>query len=77
MLVLTRKLNESIIIGDDVQISVIEINNSNIKLGINAPMDTSIYREEVFKKIREENEFSSTSGLIDFSDFPKTIVSKN
>ncbi len=67
MLVLTRKLGESIIIDENVQISVIEINKNNIKLGVNAPKELTIYREEVFLKIREANELSSSSGMVDFT----------
>jgi carbon storage regulator len=69
MLILTRKLGESIIIDENVQISVIEINKNNIKLGVNAPKELTIYREEVFLKIKEENAQSSSSGIIDFIDF--------
>jgi len=69
MLILTRKLGESIIIDENVQISVIEINKNNIKIGINAPKELTIYREEVFLKIKEENAQSSSSGIIDFVDF--------
>jgi carbon storage regulator len=69
MLVLTRKLGESIIIDENVQISVIEINKNNIKLGVNAPKELTIYREEVFLKIREANELSSSSGIIDCINF--------
>ena len=72
MLILTRKLGESIIIDENVQISVIEINKSNIKLGVNAPKELTIYREEVFCKIREANELSSSSGIIDFINFSDT-----
>ena len=68
MLILTRKLGESIIIGEKVQLSVVEINKNNIKIGINAPKDITIYREEVFEKIKDENEMSSTSGIIDLTD---------
>jgi len=74
MLILTRKLGESIIIDDNVQISVIEINKNNIKIGVNAPRDLPIYREEVFLKIKEENAQSSTSGVIDFVDFSSSTL---
>jgi carbon storage regulator len=73
MLILTRKLGESIIIGEKVQLSVVEINKNNIKIGINAPKDVTIYREEVFEKIKEENEMASISGIIDFTDISNTI----
>ncbi|MGR3292734.1 MAG: carbon storage regulator CsrA [Candidatus Scalindua sp.] len=74
MLVLTRKLGESIIINENVQISVIEINKNNIKLGVNAPKELTIYREEVFLKIKEENAQSSSSGIIDFVDFSSSTL---
>ncbi len=74
MLILTRKLGESIIIDDNVQISVIEINKNNIKIGVNAPKELTIYREEVFVKIKEENSQSSSSGMIDFADFHGTTL---
>jgi len=72
MLILTRKLGESIIIDENVQISVLEINKNNIKLGVNAPKELTIYREEVFLKIREANELSSSSGIIDVINFSGT-----
>jgi carbon storage regulator len=72
MLILTRKLGESIIIDENIQISAIEINKNNIKLGINAPNNVTIYREEVFLKIREANELSSSSGVIDVINFSNT-----
>jgi carbon storage regulator len=73
MLILTRKLGESIIIGENVQLSVVEINKNNIKLGINAPKDITIYRQEVFEKIKEENEMSSISGIFDLADISNNI----
>ena len=76
MLILTRKLGERIIIGEKVQLSVVEINKNNIKIGINAPKDITIYREEVFEKIKKENEMSSVSGIINFTDISNTIKNK-
>ncbi len=73
MLILTRKLGESIIIGENVQLSVVEINKNNIKIGINAPKNITIYREEVFKKITEENKMASTSGIVDLTDISNII----
>ena len=74
MLILTRKLGESIIIDDNVQISVIEINKNNIKIGVNAPRDLPIYREEVYLKIKAENTQASSSGIIDFVDFSSSTL---
>ncbi len=55
MLVLSRKINESIMIGDQIEIKVLEIRDNHIKLGIIAPRNVSIHRQEVFAEIREEN----------------------
>ncbi len=74
MLILTRKLGESIIIDEDVKISIVEINNKNIKIGINAPKELSIFREEVFLNIKEENTQSSASGIIDVVNFCGTTL---
>lgn len=55
MLILTRKVGESVAIGDDIQVSVVEIKGSQVKLGIRAPREVSVHREEIFLKIQEEN----------------------
>jgi len=61
MLVLTRKVGESIQINDDVKITVIEVKGRNIRIGIDAPKTTKVYREEVFLKIKEENKTASAT----------------
>ena len=55
MLVLSRKTKESIIIGDNVEIQIIDIKGDQVKIGINAPRNVSIYRKEVFEEIQREN----------------------
>lgn len=55
MLVLTRKLNQSIVINNNIAIKVIEIKDGNIKLGINAPKEIPIFRQEIFEEIQTEN----------------------
>ncbi|MQY77252.1 MAG: carbon storage regulator CsrA [Spirochaeta sp.] len=55
MLILTRKLNESIMIGDQVEISVVDIRGDQIKIGIKAPKHVKIYRQEVYRAIQQEN----------------------
>jgi carbon storage regulator len=67
MLILTRKLGESVIIGDNTKLTVVEISKNQIKFGIEAPKSVTIHREEVFKKIKDENENSSSSNFIDLS----------
>lgn len=65
MLILTRKLGESIIIEDNIKITVVDINKQQIKLGIDAPKNITIYREEIAMKIKEENQLPSASVIID------------
>ncbi|UCZ52691.1 carbon storage regulator CsrA [Bacillus shivajii] len=55
MLVLTRKLNESIKIGDDIEVKVIGVEGDQVKLGINAPKNIDIHRKEIYLAIQEEN----------------------
>lgn len=55
MLALTRKVNESIMIGNDVEITVLEIRGEQIKLGISAPKSVPVYRKEVYVQIQDAN----------------------
>ena len=58
MLVLTRKTEESIRIGNNVVITVLECNNGHTKLGINAPREVPVHREEVYERIKSKNKAS-------------------
>ncbi|MDX8044601.1 carbon storage regulator CsrA [Gracilibacillus sp. S3-1-1] len=55
MLVLTRKTNEAIQIGDDIQIKVISVDGDQVKLGISAPKDVEVHRKEIYQAIQQEN----------------------
>ena len=55
MLILSRKINEKIMIGDDVSVSVIEIRGDQVRLGVDAPKTVKVYRQEVFDAIKAEN----------------------
>ena len=55
MLVLTRRLGESINIGDEIKITVVDIDGKQVKVGIEAPRDVAIFREEVYERIKQEN----------------------
>jgi carbon storage regulator len=61
MLVLTRKLGESIAIDDHIKIRVVQIKGKQVRLGIEAPKDTKIHREEVYLAIQNQNQESSTT----------------
>ncbi len=54
MLVLTRRKGESIILGDDVEVKILELHGSQVKVGVAAPQSLSVHRKEVYKKIKEE-----------------------
>ncbi len=55
MLALSRKENESIIIGNDIEITILEVKGEQVKIGITAPKSVPIYREEVYAQIKEAN----------------------
>lgn len=55
MLVLTRKIGESIHIGDDVRLTILSVQGQNVKVGILAPRTMMVHREEIYEKIVEEN----------------------
>ena len=59
MLVLTRRSDESIRLGEDILITVVEIKGNQVRLGITAPKGMRIYREELYQKILEENRLSA------------------
>ena len=76
MLVLTRKIGESIKINEDVKITVIDVKGKNIRLGIEAPKETKIYREEVFLRIKQENRSAATSADIDLGKISQLMKEK-
>jgi carbon storage regulator len=61
VLILTRKVNESIQIGDDIEITVISIGNDQVKIGINAPKHIEVHRKEIYLAIQMENNQASLS----------------
>ncbi len=63
MLVLTRKLGESIAIDDHIKIVVVQIKGKQVRLGIKAPKETKIHREEVYKAIQDQNVEASASDM--------------
>ena len=65
MLALTRKKGESIILNNDIEISILELRGDQLKIGISAPKEVPVYRKEVYLQIQKENEAaSSTDSLV-------------
>ncbi|MFB3787592.1 MAG: carbon storage regulator CsrA [bacterium] len=77
MLVLSRKRDESIIIGDDVIITVVDIKGEQVKLGVTAPRNVSIHRKEIYESIQQENQAAARSGSQNLSGLVKVLQKKN
>ncbi|GED56742.1 carbon storage regulator CsrA [Brevibacillus formosus] len=61
MLVLSRKKNESIMIGDTIEIKIISVDGDQVRIGIEAPRNLDVYRKEIFDAIQEENRLATKS----------------
>ena len=55
MLVLTRRPGESIVVGENIVVTVIEIKGGQVRIGIDAPRDVDVYREEIYEQVKQEN----------------------
>ena len=55
MLILTRRIGEAVVIGDDVKLTVLGVRGNQVRLGIDAPKDVSVHREEIYNRITQEN----------------------
>lgn len=61
MLILTRRVGETVVIGEDVSVTVLGVKGNQIRLGINAPKDVSVHRQEIFERIQNENSDEGSS----------------
>lgn len=60
MLILTRRINETLNIGDDVQVTVLGIKGNQVRIGINAPRDVPVHREEIYQRIKREERMNQS-----------------
>ncbi len=64
MLILTRRMGERLMIGDDVSVTVLGVEGNQVRLGVDAPADVEVHREEIYKKILKERELKKTNFVI-------------
>lgn len=73
MLVLSRQRDETIMIGDEIEISIVDIRGDKVRLGINAPTRIAVHRKEVYDAIRRENMQAAKLGTTDLDSLAQTI----
>ncbi|MDD2573915.1 MAG: carbon storage regulator CsrA [Firmicutes bacterium] len=76
MLILTRKKDESIVIGNDIVIKVVDVEEGRVKLGISAPGDVSIHRYEIYEAIQQENKEAAINRQVSIKDLDTLIKGK-
>ena len=73
MLILTRKLGQSITIGDDIKVTILDIHGKQVRLGVVAPQKVVVHREEIYQKIQEENKRAAMANANDLEKIKKVI----
>lgn len=73
MLVLSRQRDETIMIGDDIEITVVDIRGDKVRLGINAPARVAVHRKEVYEAIRKENEQAALAAGDSLPDLARAV----
>lgn len=72
MLVITRRPGERIMLGDDILVEVIEVSGSSVRIGIDAPRSLRVYREEIWRSVKEEST-SAASAAAEVEDLPDDL----
>ncbi|GFO71280.1 carbon storage regulator [Bathymodiolus japonicus methanotrophic gill symbiont] len=67
MLILTRRVGETLMIGDDVTVTVLGVKGNQVRIGINAPKDISVHREEIYERIKNEQSGGAPTSVPDTS----------
>ena len=70
MLILTRRIGESLMVGDEVEIIVLGVKGNQVRMGINAPKTIPVHRKEIFNRIKDEENPEATETAIDTKDEP-------
>jgi carbon storage regulator len=62
MLILTRRVGETVMIGNEVTVTVLGVKGNQVRIGVNAPKDVAVHREEIYERIKREEDHDSPSG---------------
>ena len=76
MLVLTRKVGEGVVIGDEIKITVVEIKGGGVRIGIEAPASVKVHRQEVYQRILQENKEASQWNLADLNELSADLQAR-
>jgi carbon storage regulator len=64
MLILTRRVGETLMIGNDVTVTVLGVKGNQVRIGVNAPKDVAVHREEIFERIKREEDYSRSGASV-------------
>jgi carbon storage regulator len=73
MLILTRKVGERVTVGDDIVLTILEVKGRQVRIGVEAPAHTLVHREEVYRRIRQENIEASRAGVDDLAQAARRL----